>query len=459
MDSEILICFKCGLKSLFLKDQLCGIIFCQRCGAKTHISNLTSDNIDTRLRLLEKAVENSNSEKELCGYCNSAVDAETIQSHYDICEMYPINCNFCNRKFIRRTIKIHALECGCNLQKCKFSRIGCQFEGNQFEMERHENDNVHLEFVMNLLLNLQTEANRNNSGNKKSSTDEYHMKKLILNQKIEIYSCKQQIVNLELKFKELQHNYEKQQVDVENYQKTLTTVINANNQLTKAVAEDKKMLSDKIDALSLHQNQFEDNMEKNNNQQTEVRKKLRKLENNCNKLNQTRKKIDDIETDLRDKLSSIHTSGHFIWKVENFTQLQLNAKSGTEEEVYSEPFYTSEFGYKMRLRLEPNGNGEGKGTHLSIFLQVMKGPNDAILKWPIEYSADFSLIDQLNHKNDYSYKIESDLIKLREYYVKPVTEFNIPLGICKFISFGKLKPLHLVDDTIFIKLDLKIISH
>lgn len=45
-------------------------------------------------------------------------------------------------------------------------------------------------------------------------------------------------------------------------------------------------------------------------------------------------------------------------------------------------FYTSKYGYKMCLRVYLNGDGTGRGTHLSLFFVVMKGPNDALLRWP-----------------------------------------------------------------------------
>lgn len=45
-------------------------------------------------------------------------------------------------------------------------------------------------------------------------------------------------------------------------------------------------------------------------------------------------------------------------------------------------FYTSRYGYKMCLRVYLNGDGTGRGTHLSLFFVVMKGPHDALLRWP-----------------------------------------------------------------------------
>ena len=45
-------------------------------------------------------------------------------------------------------------------------------------------------------------------------------------------------------------------------------------------------------------------------------------------------------------------------------------------------FYTSKYGYKMCLRIYLNGDGTGRGSHLSLFFVVMRGLNDALLKWP-----------------------------------------------------------------------------
>lgn len=36
----------------------------------------------------------------------------------------------------------------------------------------------------------------------------------------------------------------------------------------------------------------------------------------------------------------------------------------------------------MCLRIYLNGDGTGRGTHLSLFFVVMRGPHDALLRWP-----------------------------------------------------------------------------
>ena len=51
-----------------------------------------------------------------------------------------------------------------------------------------------------------------------------------------------------------------------------------------------------------------------------------------------------------------------------------------EEVVYSPSFYTHPDGYRMCIRVDPNGDGDGKGTHVSVFTYLMKGPFDDHLK-------------------------------------------------------------------------------
>ena len=50
--------------------------------------------------------------------------------------------------------------------------------------------------------------------------------------------------------------------------------------------------------------------------------------------------------------------------------------------LYSQPFYTGRYGYKMCGRVYLNGDGMGKGTHLSLFFVLMRGEYDALLEWP-----------------------------------------------------------------------------
>ena len=66
---------------------------------------------------------------------------------------------------------------------------------------------------------------------------------------------------------------------------------------------------------------------------------------------------------------------------------------GKYSHIVSPPFYTSNQGYKMCLRLYLNGDGIGKGTHMSLFFVVMKGEFDNIIAMAI-YTQGHIQIDQ-----------------------------------------------------------------
>ena len=65
------------------------------------------------------------------------------------------------------------------------------------------------------------------------------------------------------------------------------------------------------------------------------------------------------------------------------------------------PFYTSPTGYKMCMRVDANGCGDGEGTHVSVFVYLMKGDNDDSLTWPFTGTGTFELLNQLEDESHY----------------------------------------------------------
>ena len=64
------------------------------------------------------------------------------------------------------------------------------------------------------------------------------------------------------------------------------------------------------------------------------------------------------------------------------------AKKDDNEDWYSDPFFTSNGGYKMQLNVVPDGNDIGAGTHISVYLYMCEGPNDDELNWPMRKGLD-----------------------------------------------------------------------
>ena len=83
-------------------------------------------------------------------------------------------------------------------------------------------------------------------------------------------------------------------------------------------------------------------------------------------------------------------------------QFRMNKEN--EAELYTDPFYTAQGGYKMTIRVDPNGVASRKGTHISAFICLMKGENDHNLPFP--FNGIFT-IKLLNWKQDKGHAVKS----------------------------------------------------
>ena len=61
---------------------------------------------------------------------------------------------------------------------------------------------------------------------------------------------------------------------------------------------------------------------------------------------------------------------------------------------YSSPFYTCPGGYKLCLSVFAGGNDDGLNTHISLYLNLMKGEYDQQLKWPFQGKFTIHLLSQ-----------------------------------------------------------------
>lgn len=81
---------------------------------------------------------------------------------------------------------------------------------------------------------------------------------------------------------------------------------------------------------------------------------------------------------------------------------------------YSPPFYTHSNGYKLCLRVYANGNGRCEGTHLSVFLNIMAGEFDALLRWPFRGELKVQLLNQKDEE-------------YAQYYQRVIKQLNLSI--------------------------------
>ena len=173
--------------------------------------------------------------------------------------------------------------------------------------------------------------------------------------------------------------------------------------------------------------------------------------------------------DFHQQEKSTHR-GHIIWKVSDVMKKLTRVKTGSSEgTVVSPSFQTGEYGYRMNGWLYLNGRGKMTGKYLSLYVCVLVGDYDAILKWPIKPSYTLTLMDQ----NGDSHK-RHDHVKVRRVLdiagrgANVISQYDgIPrpsdctkaliVGFDDFISHEKLlERKYLADDTLFIKIEANI---
>ena len=133
----------------------------------------------------------------------------------------------------------------------------------------------------------------------------------------------------------------------------------------------------------------------------------------------------------------------------------------------SSPFYTNNRsrGYKFRLLVYPNGYGRGRGSHLSVYAQLMRGEYDNELEWPFEGEIRVELLNWKEDKNRYSGTIAfnrySDPDGKHSYCVTD-KETAIGRGKPQFISHTDLAPTtnteYLRDDYFKLRVSVAVYS-
>ena len=157
---------------------------------------------------------------------------------------------------------------------------------------------------------------------------------------------------------------------------------------------------------------------------------------------------------LVEALQATSYNGEFIWKIPEVARRTREARIGKVIALYSTPFFTSRFGYKLCLRFDMNGDGAGKGTHVSFFLAIMRGDFDDLLSWPFQQMVTLLLLDQDKMKNIVQAFIPEPSFPS---YQQPKTKMNIASGFPQFAPQSVLSNTSYVrNDTIYLKVIVDI---
>lgn len=168
----------------------------------------------------------------------------------------------------------------------------------------------------------------------------------------------------------------------------------------------------------------------------------RKLKEQTTQVQQMHNVIKDLESRC--------SNGHYTWVIKEFSQKRHEAKTGTGTVLHSTGFYTSFRGYKMCLRINLNGVETGFGTHLSLFVHLMRGEFDDNLVWPFTGKIILIVSDQSDAKNDIVETLVGN---------GAIAAFHKPSSSRNHKGFGYMEfvPLSRIDNSVYVKNNTLII--
>ena len=135
-------------------------------------------------------------------------------------------------------------------------------------------------------------------------------------------------------------------------------------------------------------------------------------------------------------------------QIAEFRVTKFNSKKTSNVCFHSEPFYTSSDGYHMRIQVCPNGNSDGKGTHVSVFMELISGKNDKKIKWPFTGRISIELMDQLADECHYCKSMHFEAVDNARVHGKV-------WGHPSYISHSELqnsKTRYLKDNTLYFRI-------
>ena len=217
-------------------------------------------------------------------------------------------------------------------------------------------------------------------------------------------------------------------------------------------------LKSEITALSL---KFQDSLtfevQKVSRNIDAVRDSIRKMEQKFGNLEDIQQKTAINMAEQNDRIEDLENAtfnGILVWSITSFTKKRHDSIVGRNVSFYSPYFYTSHYGYKMRLRIYLNGDGVGKGTHISLFFVICKGKHDALLQWPFRQKVTMSILDQ-DRVKDVTDAFKPD--PASSSFQRPVKEMNIASGCPLFMRLSALDTsAYSREDTLYVKAEVDL---
>ena len=182
------------------------------------------------------------------------------------------------------------------------------------------------------------------------------------------------------------------------------------------------------------------------------------------------KRIAELENILQQKSDELDLVNQWFRWERNIIYEAAKLSSGTEAvpvivkvpkkagQRYTVSFYTHHKGYKISLQVYV-----GRGTHLTVYLYLDKGPHDSQLWWPLKGHCEVKLLNQINDSEHYLGTGELNYNGHESYATRANkwTKDQYMWSSKEFISYEELQNTtttrqYLKDDSVYFQVDYKL---
>ncbi len=156
----------------------------------------------------------------------------------------------------------------------------------------------------------------------------------------------------------------------------------------------------------------------------------------CGVITTMGKRLDEAE--MRLDVSEVQTTdGTILWGINDIRRMRTSALASKVVRLSSPPFYTSKYGYKVRVCIYLNGNGAGENTHISLYFILMKSIYDSLIRYPFRQNVQLTIVNQVNAARSITNRFRP--VADSACFQKPKTDQNEASGFPRFCSLKVLQ--------------------
>ncbi|XP_067939734.1 TNF receptor-associated factor 3-like [Watersipora subatra] len=378
---------------------------------------------------LDRHLEHCQFQVVACRFCGERYKRNQLEDHYGECERADSQCNICGTKFERRKqLMVHQrihVPCITAAGKCHFYDY-CKFEAATvpiLKQHMEKDKDKHLESLAVKIHDVEQATAKT----KDMSTSNI---KRTINAKVK--PLEKVVAEVAMTVKKLSDRQEASETNGDHLVNAMRTVAHSSQQI--------EQVSGKVGVI---ERQIRDS----------GLDRVTVIESHSQNIRRHNELLNDFEKRMKNSEFASY-DGVLIWRISDYKRKKSDAVRGRQMSIYSYPFYTSRYGYKMCARAYLNGDGLGRGKCLSLFFVVMRGEYDELLTFPFKQRVTFTLLcpsnPQLNKHETFLPDPDSSSFR------KPQTEMNIASGCPQFALHSEVESSNfLISDSIYIRVKVE----